>query len=192
MGFELDIPDPEQVRSAYGSSEQKDFPFWSRIWASALGLSSLLQEQAHLVQGKKVLELGAGLGLPSFISSSYASSVIVSDSVPEAINWINLNITKLGLQNVATRLIDWKKRPLPEADVVLLSDIGYNAEDFTDIRKMIEEYVHSGSLILLSVPFRMISAKFISLIDEFVLTRQVKNVTETEILLLSLGAIDFL
>ncbi|HLO82897.1 MAG TPA: hypothetical protein VK166_18155 [Chitinophagaceae bacterium] len=191
MGLELDIPDPEQVRTAYESGEKKDFPYWSRIWPSALALSSLLQDQSQLVSGKHVLELGAGLGLPAFISSSLATSVTVSDSASEAISWLNRNISRLGLTNVTTRLIDWKERPLPKADVVLLSDIGYDEKDFSDIRMMIGEYVHSGSLILLSVPFRRISPKFISLIDEFVSIRQVKNVMETEILLLILGPTDF-
>jgi predicted nicotinamide N-methyase len=191
MGIDLDIPDPEQVRTAYESGAKKDFPYWSRIWPSALALSALLQEKPHLVKGKHVLELGAGLGLPSFISSSYASTVTVSDYAPEAIGWLNLNITKLGLANVSTRLFNWKDRPLPNADVVLLSDIGYDEKDFPDIRDMIEEYIHSGALVLLSIPFRMISSQFVLLVEEFIVMRKVTTVMETEILLLGLGSIDF-
>jgi predicted nicotinamide N-methyase len=191
LGIDLNIPDPEQVRTAYESGENKEFPYWSRIWPSALALSVMLQEQPQLVKGKHVLELGAGLGLPAFISSSYASTVTVSDYASEAIDWLNLNISRLGLANVSTRLFNWKDRPLPNADVVLLSDIGYDEKDFPDIRDMIGEYVHSGSLILLSIPFRMISTQFVSLVEEFIVLRQVTTVMETEILLLGLGSIDF-
>ncbi len=61
-----------------------------------------------------------------------------------------------------------------------------------DIRTMIDGYIHSGSLILISVPFRRISAKFVALLDEYVLMRQIRSAIETDILLLKLGATDFL
>jgi hypothetical protein len=118
--------------------------------------------------------------------------VTISDHIPEAIEWMDLNISNLKLQNVKTGLVDWKWRPLPDADVILLSDIGYEEEDFPDIRDMILHYIISGSQILLSVPFRMISANFIKLIDEFVMARSVVSAMDTEILLLQLAATDSL
>jgi methyltransferase-like protein 23 len=192
LGMELSLPDPEQVRAAYESGERKEFPYWSKIWASSLALASWLKEDPRITAGKNILEMGAGIGLPSFIASSFASSVTISDHIPEAIAWMDINIANLGLQNVKARLVDWKSRPLPVADVILLSDIGYEEADFPDIRKMILHYITSGSLILLSVPFRLISANFIKLIDEFVITRSRVSVMDTEIILLQLGAIDSL
>jgi predicted nicotinamide N-methyase len=192
LGMELSLPDPEQVRAAYESGERKEFPYWSKIWASSLALASWLKEDPRITAGKNILEMGAGIGLPSFIASSFASSVIISDHIQEAIEWMDINIANLGLQNVKARLVDWKASPLPVADVILLSDIGYEEADFPDIRKMILHYIISGSLILLSVPFRLISANFIKLIDEFVITRNRVSVMDTEIILLQLGAIDSL
>jgi predicted nicotinamide N-methyase len=192
LGIELSLPDPDQVRAAYESGERKEFPYWSKIWASSLALANWLKEEPQIITGKNILEIGAGIGLPSFIASSFASSVTISDHIPEAIDWMDLNITNLKLQNVKTGLVDWKQSPLPDADVVLLSDIGYEEEDFPDIRNMILHYITSGSQILLSVPFRMISANFIKLIDEFVMTRSVVSAMDTEILLLQLAATDSL
>jgi predicted nicotinamide N-methyase len=192
LDIELSIPDPDQVRVAYESGERKEFPYWSKVWASSLALASWLKEKPHTIAGKNILEIGAGIGLPSFIASSFASSVTISDHVQEAIEWMNINIMNLGLENIETRLVNWKARPLPVADVILLSDIGYEEDDFPDIRNMILHYVTSGSVILLSVPFRLISANFIKLIDEFVITRNRVSVMDTEIILLQLGAIDSL
>lgn len=190
LDIKLSLPDPDQVRAAYESGERREFPYWSKIWASSLALATWLKEQPRIIEGKNMLEIGAGIGLPSFIASSFASSVTISDHVPEAIEWMEINISSLGLENVKTRLVDWKMRPLPVADVILLSDIGYEEADFPDIRSMIRHYIASGSLILLSVPFRIISANFVSLIDEFIMTRSVVSVMDTEILLLQLGATD--
>ena len=68
--FTLYIPDPDLVRSVYEKQLIKDpataFPFWAKTWASSLALSSFLKKEMQLVEGKKVLEIGAGTGLPSF------------------------------------------------------------------------------------------------------------------------------
>jgi predicted nicotinamide N-methyase len=192
LGLELSVPDPEQVRAAYGSGKCKEFPYWSRIWASSLALGSWLKEHPNLIAGKDILEIGAGIGLPSFIASSYASSVTVSDHIPEAIAWIDLNISNRRYLNMKSRLVDWSTRPLPDAEVILLSDIGYDEEDFSAIREMIGQYIRSGSLILMSVPFRIMSARFVQLIEEFVINRTIITVMEKEILVLQLGSTDSL
>jgi predicted nicotinamide N-methyase len=192
LGINLSLPDPDQVRAAYESGERTEFPYWSKIWASSLALAGWLKEEPQIIAGKNILEIGAGIGLPSFIASSFASSVIISDHIPEAIDWIDHNISNLRLQHVESGLVDWKLRPLPVADVILLSDIGYEEEDFPDIRNMIRQYIMSGSLILLSVPFRMISADFLRLIDEFIMNRIIVSAMDTEILLLQLGTTDSL
>jgi predicted nicotinamide N-methyase len=190
MGLELYVPDPDQVRTAYESGELREFPYWSKIWASARALASWLNEEPELIREKDILEIGAGIGLPSFIASSYASTVTVSDQLPDAVEWMDLNISKLGLKNTSTLQLDWKARPLPVAEVILLSDIGYDEENFDDIREMIIHYITAGSLLLMSVPCRIISARFIRLLEEFVQARSIVNSMETEILLLALGAND--
>lgn len=192
LGLELSLPDPDQVRAAYESGESSEFPYWSKIWASSFALASWLQNEPGYVAGKVILEIGAGIGLPSFIASSYASSVIISDHLPEAIQWMDLNISKLGSKNIKTKQVDWKARPLPVADVILLSDIGYDEEKFPEIREMIVHYIRSGSQVLLGVPIRIISASFVKLIDEFVASRSMATAMDREILLLRLGATDSL
>jgi predicted nicotinamide N-methyase len=188
LGLELLLPDPVQVKSAYESGVCLEFPYWSKIWPSSYALASWIQEQPRYIAGKDVLEIGAGIGLPSFIASTFATSVTISDHIREAITWIDLNIINHRSQNMKSRLVDWRSRPLPFADVILLSDIGYDEVNFTDIREMISQYIRSGSMILLSIPFRIISAGFVTLIDEFVLTKSMVTAMDTDILLLRLGS----
>ena len=40
-----------------------DDPYWCRVWPSALMLAAALTQHPELVRGRRVLELGCGLGL---------------------------------------------------------------------------------------------------------------------------------
>ncbi|GFH15915.1 uncharacterized protein HaLaN_12240, partial [Haematococcus lacustris] len=38
-------------------------PYWTRAWPSAIALASALLARPHLVRGKRVADLGSGLGV---------------------------------------------------------------------------------------------------------------------------------
>ena len=53
-----------QVFDVYIARGEDDAdPYWCRPWPSALALAQLLTAQPELVRGRRVLELGCGLGL---------------------------------------------------------------------------------------------------------------------------------
>jgi predicted nicotinamide N-methyase len=63
--FNLLMPsDVDQVLDMYieaGVSEGD--PYWTRAWPSSIALASLILSRPELVRGKKVADLGCGLGL---------------------------------------------------------------------------------------------------------------------------------
>jgi predicted nicotinamide N-methyase len=192
LGVQIYIPDPVQVRNAYENGTLKDFPYWSRIWPSSLVLAQWLNENTHYLTGKKIFEVGAGLGLPSFVAAKFATSVVISDHIPLALEWINFNISRIKETEVSSMLFDWRTTPLPQADTVLMSDIGYHEKDFLHVHRMIRQCLHYGSEVVLTIPARRISAKFMEPLEEFVTSRQMYNAMDTEVLLLTLALIDFL
>jgi predicted nicotinamide N-methyase len=187
MGIEIFIPDPLQVKDAYEKGVCSEFPYWSKIWPSSIVLAQWLNDHAQIIAGKKVFEVGAGLGLPSFIAAKYASSILVSDHVSLAIEWLELNKEKLHANNVSSMLFDWRNRPLPAAELVLMSDVGYREEDLNDVQDMIRQYVACGTVVMLAVPARRISPAFIEPLEELVNTRSIHKAMETEVLLLTFG-----
>ncbi len=40
-------------------------PYWSRPWPSAVALAKLILQQPSIVAGRRVCEVGAGLGIAS-------------------------------------------------------------------------------------------------------------------------------
>lgn len=156
----------ERVQAAYQREKEENplapFPYWARLWPSALALSTFLQQQPHYVAGKDVLELAAGLGLPSLLAAHYAHSVCCSDYLPEPLEVMGLSIRANRVTNVTTRLLDWHH--LPEglsADVLLLSDINYDPSEFDILYKVLLGFLQNNTTILLSTPQRLMAKDFI-------------------------------
>jgi hypothetical protein len=103
---------------------------------------------------------------------------------------MNFNLSETGTGTVRAMLFNWRARPLPAAEIVLMSDVGYREEDLTDVHDMIRQYIARSTTIVLAVPARRISAKFIEPLQEFVISRALVHALETEVLLLVLGVTD--
>lgn len=157
---ELFVPDAEAVRKAYQPG-QSPFPYWSRVWPAALALSEFIVQHVHCVKGKTVLELGAGLGLPSLMAARFARRVLCTDGSTDAFRIVAQSAAHLRLQNIDTAMADWNGLPVDEdVDVLLLSDVAYEPAAFASLLKLIEAYVHYGATVLLSMPQRLQSKEF--------------------------------
>lgn len=181
-GFLLYLPDPEQVKPVYEASLEKDpataFPFWAQIWPSALALASFLKEEQGLIKDKKVLELGAGIGLPSFAVAELASEMTISDHAPGAVALIKKNIQYLGLQHISALLLDWNH--LPEdicAETVLLSDVNYAPGQFDALLALIRKFTEQGSTIVLATPQRITITPFAEALQPYIRQSVLKTVT---------------
>jgi predicted nicotinamide N-methyase len=163
-------PDPEQVKQDYeerqSQGDQHDFPFWTKIWPSSLALSSFIEKNYEFVQGKSVLEVGAGLGLPSMIATFYARQVICTDYLPEAVEVIRKNAELNNLPNMQGQLLDWSNDEFNfEFDVLLASDINYDTMQFDHVLSLFNQTLAKGKSILLSTPDRLQSRKFMNYLE---------------------------
>jgi predicted nicotinamide N-methyase len=159
------VPDEEAVKKQWEISLQqgikKDFPYWTRLWPSSQALSEWLMANPAIYLNKQVLELAAGLGLPSFSIAPLAGSVVVSDYLPEALEHLNKNIHHLGCSNVDARLLNWHQLPeLIPADVLLLSDVNYNPQEFDALEDLMIRYLDAGTTVIIATPHRISAAAF--------------------------------
>ena len=194
-GLELYVPDPQQVKPVYENLLAKDdttpFPFWAKIWPSAEAMISFLKEEPQWIDNKQVLEIGAGIGLPSFAMATLASKMIISDHAPEAVALIEKNIQWLGLQHVKAMCLDWNHFPDDiRAETVLLSDINYAPEQFGPLLVLIRKFLEQGTAIILATPQRITIAPFAEALQPFIKRSVLKTVEqnkqETEIRILIL------
>ena len=172
-GLSLYVPDLELVKSTYEDSiiQNKDtaFPFWAKVWPSSKAMTTFLQSEISLIQSKRVLEIGSGIGLPSFSIASHVSELIISDYSSDAVELIDRNITHLSLPHAKSMRIDWNALSDDiHADVVLLSDINYNPDDFTPLLSMIQCFIAAGSTVIIVTPQRIMTNPFVESIKPFI------------------------
>ncbi|KAK6201948.1 hypothetical protein LQW54_009161 [Pestalotiopsis sp. IQ-011] len=125
-----------------------------RTWEAALHLGQFLCENPSLVQGKGVLELGAGTGYVSILCAKYLSpgQVIASDGSDDVVNNLPENFFVNGLQDsglitamdlkwghalIGTEEAAWNAgRPI---DVVLGADVTYDESVIPSLVAVVEE-----------------------------------------------------
>ena len=179
-------PDYEQVKDIYTSLLKLDpkspFPFWTKLWPSAFALLDVLKAYPHLIQDKHVLEIGAGIGMPSLMMADIVKSIQISDYDLEAVALLQKNIEHLHLHNAVALQLDWNN--IPEnmhPDVLLLSDVNYDPIQFDKLILMIEKFIHQGSTIILSTPQRIMAGPFIQKLEGYITARYEELVDENEV-----------
>jgi methyltransferase-like protein 23 len=169
---EIFVPDESQLKQLYKEGKIA-FPFWSQVWPSAIALSEYVMEHPEMICNKKILELAAGLGLPSLFASYYASQVVCSDQDKEAVAIINRSIQHNGIKNCTASVLDWNDLPVNlEADVLLLSDINYDPETFPSLQSMIRDFLQKQTRIILSTPQRLMAKEFVDAIIPYTFSRE--------------------
>ena len=109
------------------------------------------------------MELAGGLGLPSIIAAQKADTVIYSDYLQEPLNVVQKTIEYYSYKNINVELLNWHHLPPNlSTDVLLLSDINYNPEDFDSLYKVIENFINKGTTIIISTPQRLTAKTFIN------------------------------
>ena len=138
------------------------FPFWAKIWPSALAMAEYLQRNQDMLNGKKVLEMAAGLGLPSIVAAIYAEQVCCSDYMQDAVDVAKKNMVLNQLPNVDCRVFNW--RHLPDdlsADILLLSDVNYEPAEFDQLISVCQKFLLNGTTIILTTLGRIMAKDFI-------------------------------
>lgn len=164
--IELFVPKEESVKRVYLTQKEENastpFPYWAKVWPSAMALSSFIQQHPYYVNNKEVLELAAGLGLPSLLAARHARSVCCSDYLPEPLQVVTESIAYNKATSITTRLLDWQHLP-PDLfpDVLLLSDINYDPEQFDILYGVLSGFLQKKAVIMLSTPQRLMAKPFI-------------------------------
>lgn len=177
------VPDYKLLQNRYEENREKEtsisFPFWGKIWPSSIALCSYLAENIEIVRHKTVVEIAAGLGLPSFFISPIAKSVICSDISHDAISVIQRSITLQPFQNITAQQMDWKDSHLfPSADIVLLSDVNYHKDDLETLFEWIRNLIQAGKTIILSTPERIVARDFLQKLHPYEKEHHVQFIEE--------------
>ena len=177
------IPTYEAVKTIYADLLAMDpatpFPYWAKVWPSAIALVKVLQKHPSLIKDKTVLELGAGIGFSSLMMADITKSIIISDYDSEAVELLRKNIAHLQLQNVQALKLDWNDLPENiDPEVIILSDVNYDPTQFKTLTKLIQKFIHQGCTIILSTPQRIMASPFVLALSELIIADYIELVDE--------------
>lgn len=142
------------------------FPYGLLLWASATGLSQRMAEAPDLVCGKRVLELGTGVGLPGLVARHLGAYVVQTDYQEEALQLARRNAQQNGVADIEYLLADWRDFPdIGPFDLVLGSDILYERSLHQTLLDLLRRLVPPDGLLLLSDPIRPQAIDFIDRLE---------------------------
>jgi len=100
-------------------------PFWAWAWPAGIALARLLLDEPARVRGRTVLDFGAGGGVASLACArAGAARVIANDIDPWATAVTRIAARRQGMA-IETLLADLTTGTLPDCDVLLCADLGY-------------------------------------------------------------------
>jgi predicted nicotinamide N-methyase len=147
--------DWDELRHQEGANGQTA-PYWARMWPSGLGLADVVAAGPDLT-GKRVIELGCGLGVPSIAAARRGASVLATDGSPDAVVFAAHNLAVNDLTGDVAR-VDWRE---PDAlagggpwDVVLAADVLYLRHNVELLLRLLPRLVAPDGVVLLADPSR--------------------------------------
>jgi predicted nicotinamide N-methyase len=130
-GGELRILQPEEAAELpdAGAVEWAPVaPYWAVLWRSGVALARELACGGAPLRGRRVVELGCGLAVPSIAAARGGASVLATDTCPEALELAERNAAANGVR-IETAAMDWGKRGAAPAgapfDLALAADVLY-------------------------------------------------------------------
>ena len=139
-------------------------PYGIVLWPAAIALAHEVASRA--VAGKKILELGAGTGLPGIVAASLGAHVVQTDRQQVALHVCKQNAVRNGATRIDYRLADWTAWEDTERyDLILGSDILYAQELHPHLRHIFETNLAPNGAVLLSDPFRETSLRILETLE---------------------------
>ena len=147
--------------------EQKArLPYGVVLWPAAIALAHDVASRADAFGGTRVLELGAGTGLPGIVAATLGARVTQTDRQPLALSVARRNGTLNGATGIAYHQRDWTAwDDATRYDWILGSDILYAETTHADLRRIFAANLAPGGRVLLSDPFRAASIRLLEAME---------------------------
>jgi predicted nicotinamide N-methyase len=136
-------------------------PYWAELWPSAIALGEHLVQSKCITPGKRVHEMGCGLGLPGIIAGKLGAEVLFTDYLDDALAFARQN-WELNVSVGATfKKMDWRNPAASlQADLLLASDVAYERRSFEYLPNAFKALVNPCGKIIVSEPNRLYAQEF--------------------------------
>jgi predicted nicotinamide N-methyase len=147
---------------AFLHAEKDRLPYGVALWPSALALAHDVASRAGELRGARVLELGAGTGLPGIVAAALGARVTQTDRHELAMAVCRRNGERNGVETLDHRIADWTSwDDAMRYDWIIGSDILYGETLHPHLRRIFEGNLAPRGRVLLADPFRAASLRML-------------------------------
>lgn len=141
-------------------------PYWADIWPSAIALSEYVLENQKVFKGKKILELGCGLGLVGITVTAIGGDVLFTDYDPHALGFTQTNFKRNFSRPASVQLLDWRNPGHSESfDIILAADILYEKRWLGPVLNILDKKLTMHGIAYIADPDRTIAREIYSMIE---------------------------
>jgi predicted nicotinamide N-methyase len=138
-----------------GIVEVEHVPYGFLLWESAVALAKVLAQRGNQLRGKRVLELGAGVGLSGLVAQALGAEVWQTDHRADLLVLAEQNARQNGIAMPHQFLADWRTWDhTPQYDFILGADILYERAMHPYLAPIFRQNLVPGGQLLLADPSR--------------------------------------
>ena len=153
-------PDVDALIDEEAFAADERIPYWANVWESALVLAEEIAGMEPA--GRRLLELGSGLGLPAIVAARCGFRATATDYEEAALEGVRYNADRNAASDLAVSLLDWRRLPdeLGQFDLVVAADVLYEKHHAMALAAVIARTLVSGGIALVADPGRARAVEF--------------------------------
>jgi predicted nicotinamide N-methyase len=154
--------DSEALLDEHAFEHEEFLPYWAELWPSGVALARAIGVQS--LRGRRVVELGCGLGLPAIAAALAGGRVLATDWSAAAVARAADNAERNGA-GLDTLVCSWSApEPIVDRgpwDVVLASDVLYEKRDVAPLLAVLPRLLAPHGEAWIADPGRIPAAGFL-------------------------------
>lgn len=171
--FRIDYSDDLDAIIDQMSNEQFEqderFPYFFAVWDSGILLAEHIIDSCANLQGKTILELGAGTGVCGIaLAANENCRVIFTDYEEYSCRLCRHNCEINNLHNFDIIAADWRKFPdiKENIDIVVCSDVLYEKKQVIPLFNVLDKFLQNKIPVYLADPGRTYINNFLQLVKD--------------------------
>jgi predicted nicotinamide N-methyase len=148
------------------ASKTNRLPYGVSLWPSAIALSHEIASWAGDFRGRRILELGAGVGLPGIVAVSVGGRVVQTDHDELSLHLCRRNGGRNGVVGIEYRRADWTEWDVDgRYDWIIGSDILYGESLHPHLRTIFGSNLAPEGRLLLADPFCSMAVRLLEAME---------------------------
>ncbi len=165
--------DTDRLLDQITDDPEQNLPYWAEIWPSGIALAADIVRHPERIRGRRVLEMGSGVGITAAVAIQHGASLTVTDYAPESLLLTEMTVLRhTGAAPAAVRQMNWRGSDVAAIaregtfDVVLGADLLYERRDIAPLVAAIEALLSPAGALWLAEPGRKPAGDFLETMQE--------------------------